>query len=192
MPEPFLSAEKVAQLAVCASTDAQAFAGLYDAFFDRVYSYLRYRLDDAATADDLTALTFERALARLDSYRPQRAPFAAWLFAIARNALADHLRAQRRHPWFSFDGWRNCPTGDPLPEESVVAAENRRCLLAAVAQLDERQRDLIGLKFGAGLGNQEIAGLTGLSEGNVGVILHRALSRLRELLGEKEAADELA
>lgn len=189
MPTYTISAEKMAQLAAQAATDPQAFATLYDAFFERIYSYLRYRLGDANTADDLTAQTFERALARLSTFCPQRAPFDAWLFAIARNALTDHLRAQRRHPWFSFDKWRHRPASDLLPEDASIIADERRRLLAAVARLDERQRDLIALKFGAMLGNQEIAVMLGLSNSNVGVILHRAVSRLRVLLAE-EAADE--
>ena len=86
-----------------ASADVAAFGALYDHYFARVYNYVRYRLPDAASADDITAQVFERALNKIDAYRPEKAPFAAWLFAIARNAVNDHLRRQQRRRWLSLD-----------------------------------------------------------------------------------------
>ncbi len=76
---------------VCrAKTEPRAFADLYDHYFPRVYNYIRYHVRDAETADDITAQVFERALIKISSYRPERASFADWLFAIARNAVRDH------------------------------------------------------------------------------------------------------
>ena len=69
---------------------------LYDEYFPRVYNYVRYRCGDAEAADDLAAQTFERALSHLMHFDPQRAPFGAWLFAIARNLVSNHLRAGKR------------------------------------------------------------------------------------------------
>ena len=81
-----------------AAIDPAAFATIYDHYFAKVYNYVRYRVVHPETADDLTAQVFERAPANLTSYRPERAPFAAWLFAITRNAVNGHLRAQKRRP----------------------------------------------------------------------------------------------
>ena len=67
-----------------ATLNANAFAALYDHYFSRVYNYVRYRLQDADASDDVTAQVFERALNNIGSYRPDKAPFSAWLFAIAR------------------------------------------------------------------------------------------------------------
>ena len=75
----------------------------YDHYFPRVYNDVRYRVGDAETADDLTAQVFERALVNIGRYRRERAPFAAWLFAIARNAVSDCLRAQRWRRWLSLE-----------------------------------------------------------------------------------------
>ena len=86
-------------LVVQTAADPAAFGAIYDHYFARVYSYVRYRVDNAQTAEDLTAVAFERALAHLDRYDPSRAPFAAWLFAIARNAMRDHLHVQGRRRW---------------------------------------------------------------------------------------------
>ncbi len=86
-----------------ATAEPAAFAAIYDHYFPRVYNYVRYRVSDAETADDLTAQVFERALVNIGRYRPKRGPFAAWLFAIARNAVSDYLRAQRRRRWLSLE-----------------------------------------------------------------------------------------
>jgi RNA polymerase sigma-70 factor (ECF subfamily) len=162
-----------------ATAEPAAFATIYDHYFPRVYNYVRYRVRDVETADDLTAQVFERALVSIGSYRPERAPFSAWLFAIARNAVNDHLRAQRRRRWLSLEVLRGRASAEPQPEEVAIHSESRAELLAAVARLSDRERDLIALKFASGLTNRRIAEFTGLSESNVGVILYRAVRRLR-------------
>jgi RNA polymerase sigma-70 factor (ECF subfamily) len=169
-----------------AVAEPAAFAAIYDHYFPRVYNYARYRVGDAPTADDLTAQVFERVLVKIGEYRPERRPFAAWLFAIARNAVNDHLRAQRRHPWLSLEALRDRASATPPPEEIAERDESRSELLEAVARLSERERELVALKFAAGLTNRTIAELTGLSEGHVGVILYRAVRRLRAVLAVEE------
>ncbi len=169
-----------------AVAEPAAFAAIYDHYFPRVYNYARYRVGDAQTADDLTAQVFERVLVKIGEYRPERRPFAAWLFAIARNSVADHLRVQRRHPWLSLEAVRDRASAAPSPEVVVERDQGRSELLEAVARLSERERELVALKFAAGLTNRTIADLTGLSEGNVGVVLYRAMHRLRTVLATKE------
>jgi RNA polymerase sigma-70 factor (ECF subfamily) len=161
------------------SVDSAAFAAIYDHYFSRVYNYIRYRLQDADTTDDLTAQVFERALVNIWSYRQDKAPFAAWLFTIARNAVNDHFRAQKRRCWLSLELLRDWSSAEPQPGDIVAKRELHDQLLAAVAHLGSRERDLIGLKFAAGLTNRSIAQLTGLSENNVGIILYRTVRRLR-------------
>ena len=171
-----------------ATAEPAAFAAIYDHYFPRVYNYVRYRVGDTAAADDVAALVFERALASIGRYRSDRAPFSAWLFAIARNAVIDHLRAQKRRRWLSLDLLRNHASDEPQPEQVAIHSETRDELLAALACLSHRDRDLIALKFAAGLTNRRIAELTGLSANNVGVILYRAVRRLREQLDLQEGS----
>jgi RNA polymerase sigma-70 factor, ECF subfamily len=159
-----------------------AFLRLYDEYFPRVYNYARYRCGDAETADDLTAQTFERALAHLQTYDPQKAPFGAWLFGIARNLVNDHLRAARRRECLPLDTCAGHPAPVASPEEWLIQVEAQAELLAALAHLSERERDLLSLKFAAGLTNRRIAEITGLSDTNVGVIVYRALQHLRLIL----------
>ena len=168
-----------AALAARAMAEPAAFVAIYDHYFPRVYNYVRYRVREADAADDITSEVFERAWVNMGRYRSERAPFAVWLFAIARNAVNDHLRAQWRRCWLSLEALHDRPSSDPLPEEIAARNETRARLLLAVAHLSERERDILGLKFGAGLTNRNIGELAGLSESNVGVILYRAVRRLR-------------
>lgn len=164
-----------------------AFLRLYDEYFPRVYNYARYRCGDAEAADDLTAQTFERALAHLEDYDPQRAPIGAWLFGIARNLVNDHLRAARRRECLPLETCAEHPAPAASPEERLIQVEAQAELLAALARLSERERDLLSLKFAAGLTNRRIAEVTALSEANVGVILFRALQHLRLVLTTTES-----
>jgi RNA polymerase sigma-70 factor (ECF subfamily) len=147
-----------------------------------VYNYARYRCGDAETADDLAAQTFERALAHLSGYDPRRAPIGAWLFCIARNLVNDYLRAARRRECLALETCDGHPAPAASPEELLIQVEAQAELLTALARLSERERDLLSLKFAAGLTNRRIAEVTGLSETNVGVILYRALQHLRLIL----------
>jgi RNA polymerase sigma-70 factor (ECF subfamily) len=173
-------------LAARAADESAAFAAIYDHYFPRVYNYVRYRVRDLDLTDELTSLIFERALTRISTFQPEKAPFGAWLFAIARHAIQDHFRAERRRRWLSLDFFVEHPSPGVLPEEAADQADTIQRMLNAVSQLDAREQDLIALKFTSRLDNVQIARITGLSESNVGVILYRALRRLRTLLNGKE------
>jgi RNA polymerase sigma-70 factor, ECF subfamily len=178
-------------LAARARAEPEGFAALYDHFFERVYNYIRYRVHDRTTSDDLTSQVFERALMNLRHYREERAAFGAWLFAIARNVVGDYYRAERRRKWLSLDFLKHRASDHPTPEQNAMDSERQSRLLHAVSKLDARERDLVALKFGAGITNREIARMTGLSESNVGVILHRALRKLKTDLTEDTEHERL-
>ena len=173
-------------LASRAATEPAAFAPIYDHYFSRVYNYIRYRVRRPEVTDDLTALTFERALANIRTFDPDRAEFTTWLFAIARNAVNDHLRAGKRTRWVSLEWLRGRKSEAPEADELLVGEERRHLLLAAVGRLSPREQDILSMKFAAGQTNRQIAGLTGLGESNVGVILYRAIRKLRKDLDDEE------
>jgi RNA polymerase sigma-70 factor (ECF subfamily) len=181
MPIPHLTAALAdeAELLAEAKTRPAAFAAVYDFYFARIYNYTRYRVGDATLADDLTSEIFERVWRHLDTYRPDRGPFAGWLFGIARNTVNATLRRQRARRWLSLEALAQQPSAGPRPEEAAAQAEAERALLAAVGRLGEREREVLALKFTSGLGNHAIGAVLGLNAGHVGVILHRAIRRLR-------------
>lgn len=157
----------------------QAFIACYDEYFPKVYNYIRFRCGDASVTDDLTAAVFEKALAKFKSFSPERGSFGAWLFAIARNEVNAHLRSLGMHACLPIDDLHEHPSDSPSPEQQLIALETSIELLSALEKLGERERDLLGLKFGACLTNRQIAAMTSLSESNVGVILYRAILNLR-------------
>jgi RNA polymerase sigma-70 factor (ECF subfamily) len=142
----------------------------------RVYNFFRYRLANDAVAEDLTARTFEKAWAARARYRRDLASFSTWLLSIARNVATDHLRAQRAHlPLDAADGVPTLGT----PHDEVAKESDLTRLGALMRQLSPREQELVSLKYGAEATNRAIAELTGLSESNVGTILHRVVQTLR-------------
>jgi RNA polymerase sigma factor (sigma-70 family) len=165
---------------------AQRFVNLYRELLPPIFGFIRFRVGDLHLAEDLTAQVFERALARLATVRePERV--RAWLFTIARTAIVDHRRGRRistaleaadlvEHLWIDS------------PEHEAEQREEWRRVVAYVGSLGERERELIGLKFAAGLTNREIGQILDLSEANVAQIIHRAIVKLRRRFDEEEHA----
>ena len=142
----------------------------------RVFNYFRYRGLERSLAEDLTSTTFEKAWRARDRYRRERAAVSTWLLAIARNVAIDHFRRSRpevaarrttRPATTRRRRRRPCAPGSPVGSPSCCAT------------LPERERELLALKYGADVTNRAIATLTGLSESNVGTILHRTVVSLR-------------
>ena len=109
------------------------------------------------------------------------------MLGIARNGVRDYLRSRRRWGWLPLDWMSERAFRDPSPEQRAICGEERQRLLEALSGLSERERDVLGLKFGGGLTNRAIARLTGLGESHVGVIVYRAVGKLRARLAEGEA-----
>jgi RNA polymerase sigma-70 factor (ECF subfamily) len=143
----------------------------------RVYNFHRYRVFDRAMAVDLTSLTFEKAWRARHRYRRDRAAVSTWLLSIARNVAIDHFRRTGSRREVPLEE-RPVPGGE-TPEDEALRREDERRLAALLADLPPRERELLALKYGAGATNRAIATLTGLSESNVGTILHRTVAALR-------------
>jgi RNA polymerase sigma factor (sigma-70 family) len=165
------------------------FASMYDEHMRVVYGFLAYRLDCREDAEDLTQLTFERALRARERYDPERAGFQTWLLAIARNLLIDYFRNVRGPRQRSLEdlpfGYEGALTVWDDPDVG-----NEPELDRALALLPERERELVALRFGSELSGREIAELTGLSLANVQQILSRALRRMRANLARTHARVE--
>lgn len=150
---------------------------VYAEHLPRVLNFFRYRLGHTAEAEDLTARTFEKAWRARHRYRRDLAGFSTWLLTIARNVAIDHLRVRQRCE--PLDVAAAVPSPDHTPEQQAVQQSEADRLAALLATLEPRQRELIAMKYGADMTNRAIAHATGLSESNVGTILHRAVETLR-------------
>jgi RNA polymerase sigma factor (sigma-70 family) len=157
------------------------FEALYRAARDDVFAYVATLLRDRGAAEDVTALAFERAFRRRSKFDPARGSQRAWLFGIARNAALDELRRRKRTAALAAE-----PEAEtPAPEEELDHALRRQAVRTALAALPPRERELIALKFHAGLDNAELADVLGVSVSNAGTRLHRALTKLREALDDQ-------
>lgn len=143
----------------------------------RVFNFFRYRIGNTADAEDLTARTFEKAWRSRHRYRLDLAGFSTWLLTIARNVAIDHLRARR--PLVPIEAAASVPSALRTPEEQALQQSDADRLEELLKRLAPRERELIAFKYGAEMTNRAIARATGLSESNVGTILHRAVETLR-------------
>lgn len=148
----------------------------YQTDLPRIYNFFRYRVGDDGVAEDLTAETFERAWRNRHRYRYDLAAFSTWLFTLAKNIAADYFR--KLHPEIPLDAVTNM-ADDEAVESLIQQRSDFERLSTLLAQLTDRDRELIALKYGAGLTNRAIARLNGMSESNVGTILHRVTQQLR-------------
>ena len=149
---------------------------LYADQLPRIYNFFRYRVGDGAVAEDLTSLTFEKAWRSRDRYRRDLAGFGTWLVVIARNVATDHWRTRRLHA--PLDAAAHV-AGGATPEELAERRSDMEQLSRALSALGEREREIVALKYGAGLTNRAIAKTLQLSESNVGTLLHRTIQALR-------------
>lgn len=174
-------------MATEAAGDQEAFERLYRALYSPTYNYVRYRVDDRQTAEDLTSQVFIRLLERIGSYDPDKGPFKPWFYALTRNVIAGHFRAAR----LTLEPLREIVIRlfDPnsSPEEALASQDRQDRVLQALGHLPARDRDVLGLKFAFDLKHKEIAELTGLTESNVGVVVYRSLKKLRGILDRQEA-----
>ena len=166
------------------SGDHEALSTLYTFYFPRVYRYVAGRVRSTQDAEDVTEVVFLRMVANLKRYEWRGLPFGAWLFRIARNEVISHARRQRR---------RGVPAQLPetMPDERQdhVAAYELQATIQVVreatAKLPPAQRDVISLRFGAGLTVAETAFALGKTENNVKVLQHKAIARLQGMVAEE-------
>ena len=161
------------------SSSWDRFEALYRACRDDVFAYAATLLRDPAAAEDVTALAFERAYRKRRTFDRRRGEERAWLFGIARNAALDELRRRRRIAALTAE-----PRAEEELEDHAEVALRRTALRNALSRLPARDRELVALKFHAGLSNGEIARVLGVSESAAGTRLHRAIEKLRKACDE--------
>lgn len=184
-----------------ACADAAAFGELYDYYLPRIHGYVARRVNDRATVEDLTAMTFERALEALRSGSFRNDAFGGWLYRVAANAIVDHVRRDRRltplgirtaDPAGGDDGADierdPAPSADAAAVDEFAAALDRDQLQRALLALSATHRRVLVLKFYDDLSTEELCAVLGCSAATLAVKLHRALRALRTTL-ERMATD---
>jgi RNA polymerase sigma factor (sigma-70 family) len=152
------------------------FDALYRSARDDIYAYVHTLLRDRAGAEDVTAAAFERAYRRQSAFNADRGSERAWLFGIARHAALDELRRRSRHATLTHD------PPDTAGGDFAAGAVDRATLQAALATLSARDREVIALRYHAGLDTAEVADVLGTTPTNAGTLLHRAMTKLREAM----------
>ena len=160
-----------------AQRDPARFAELYEAHFERVYAYVARRVHDRHLAEDVTSEVFQQALANLARFEWRGVPFAAWLFRIARNAIADRAKRAAR------ERGRPAPEPGEDPEPALERVEELARLHRRVRELPADQRRVIEMRFAEEKSIREIAAVLMRSEGAVKQLQFRAVQSLRESMG---------
>ena len=158
------------------------FASAYEEHVVDIYGFIAYRVRSRADAEDLTQTTFERALRAWRQYDERLGAVRTWLFAIARNVVADHMRrgpARMERPVDALTAGDAEATVEPEPSLGIDPR-----LADALALLSPRDREVVALRFGGDLAGPEIAMLLGLSLANVQQILSRSLRRMRAAMDD--------
>jgi RNA polymerase sigma-70 factor, ECF subfamily len=151
---------------------------LHDRYRPSIYAYFYYRVDDVATAEDLTSEVFVRMVEKIDAYESRGRPFLAWLYAIANNLRVDHFRKTGRQPLSPLD--ESIPILQNSPPSSAEDRLWEDCLHEALKCLTEDQQLVITGKFIEDRSNEEIAVLLHKPEGAIKSLQHRALGALRK------------
>ena len=169
------STEDERALIEAVQADPARFVEVYDRYVDRVYAYVSRRAGSRAVAEDITSEVFQQALANLPRFEWRGVPFAAWLYRIAANAVADDWRRQGRES--------HEPPPD-LPDERVhEELERRISLFQLVDRLPDLQRRVIEMRFVEDKSVRDIAATLDRTEGAVKQLQLRALENLRKGMG---------
>ena len=155
------------------------FSSLYKELFKPVFAYILCRVGERPLAEDLAASAWRKAYEKWPLFDPNKGTFRQWIFTVARNEINMYYRLYYVRKFLSLTGFEeNAPLGQTAWPEAEQ--DDTQALLSAMAVLTAREKDLVALKFYSGLNNREIAQQTGLSESNVGTVLHRSISKLRK------------
>lgn len=179
------AAEEERELVERAKFDPLAFEELYGRYYSRIFAFAYRRLRTRELAEDVTADVFMKALDALPRFKWQGVSVSAWLYRIANNRITDHFRRKglSGKGVLPIDEVKTLVDERPLPEDRILAALRRAEVEEAIGKLSDQDQLVITLIFYEELTSSEVAEVMGISTNLVYVRLHRALKRMRRVLG---------
>ena len=174
------TADEIILIDKAITQNADAFGRLYDMHVDRVYAHIYYRVGNQADAEDLTQQVFLKAWEAIRRYRRTESRFISWLLTISHNLVVDFYRTRKDRTYIDIEAL----AGDASynPERAAEAGLNQARLRRGMLQLRGDEQQVVIMRFMEGFEYSEIASEMNKKEGNIRVILHRALVKLRTIL----------
>ena len=170
-----------------AKRDPREFGALYDRHFQQIYRFVYSRVREQTAAEDVTSEVFIKALKAMPRYQDTGRPFAAWLYQIAVNAIADRYRSLR--PSQPLEDFHDLSVSGPSIDEQAAQRDEIRRSWAIVEELPEQQRMALVLKFQEDMKIEDIAVAMGKTSGAVKLLIHRGVTRLRDESGALRPVD---
>ena len=161
-----------------AQRDPRQFGALYDRHFQQIYRFVYSRVREQTAAEDVTSEVFMKALKAMPRYQDTGRPFAAWLYQIAVNAIADRYRTQRSTQ--PLDDFHDLSVAGPSLEDVATHRDEVRRIWTLVESLPHQQRTALVLKFQEDMKIEDIAVAMGKTPGAVKLLIHRGVTRLRD------------
>jgi RNA polymerase sigma-70 factor (ECF subfamily) len=159
--------------------DQEAFARIYEEYFDKIYRYITLKIGDAVEAEDLTQQVFLNSLRSISSFRWRGKPFSAWLYRIAHNQVVDYLRKKKK---VTVPLEETLVSGSDNPQQSAERKLDIEQVLSAARHLTGAQREVISLRFTSDLSIAQVAEVMGKSQGAVKALQHSGIVALRRAL----------
>ncbi len=181
------SRDEERRLIESAKRDPREFGALYDRHFQQIYRFVYSRVREQTAAEDVTSEVFIKALKAMPRYQDTGRPFAAWLYQIAVNAIADRYRTLK--PSHPLEDFHDLSVGGPAIEEQAAQRDEIRRIWQIVEDLPMQQRTALVLKFQEDMKIEDIAVAMGKTPGAVKLLIHRGVSRLRDEAGELRPAE---
>lgn len=163
--------------------DTSSFGELYERFFDQIYRYVSFKTGSPSEAEDITGEVFVRMLESIHKFKWQGHPFSSWLFRIAHNLVVDHFRRNGKRNVVSLDNTTINVEAVAVDVDNHIDTEmSMDEVRKAMVGLTGLQKEVISLRFAAGLSVAETAEAVGKKENAVKALQHAGLKKLRRLL----------
>ncbi|MCB9802394.1 sigma-70 family RNA polymerase sigma factor [Candidatus Nomurabacteria bacterium] len=159
--------------------EVESFARLYDYYFPKIYQFIYYQVRHRESSEDLTSLTFTKALEKINSFKTKDGLFSAWLYRIARNTVTDHWRTKKEDLELKI-------AMDKISQEQTEKNLDQKQLLEKVSRqlnlLKSKQKEIIIMRLWQELSYQEISQILNKSEASCKMYFSRSIKILRESL----------